>query len=68
MYNLYFRYPGTECITMPFMPAVFQLAKAYVPFQQLCTVYHPRVGLQRGTIFPELDRPYGTDPEYTVDA
>jgi hypothetical protein len=25
-------------------------------------------GLKAGTIFPELDRPYGVDPEYTVDA
>lgn len=45
-----------------------KLAHAYVPFQCLNCIYTPMVGLCRGTIFPELDRPYGTDPEYTVDA
>ncbi len=44
-----------------------KLAHAYVPFQYLCNVYPPHIALRRGTIFPELDRPYGTDPEYTVD-
>jgi len=45
-----------------------KLAHAYVPFQYLTCIYTPEVGLKRGTIFPELDRPYGVDPEYTVDA
>nr|WP_242853096.1 spore coat associated protein CotJA [Pseudobacteroides cellulosolvens] len=45
-----------------------KLAHAYVPFQYLSCLYTPEVGLKRGTIFPELDRPYGVDPEYTVDA
>ena len=45
-----------------------RLAHAYVPFQQLMCLYTPMTGLDRGTIFPELDRPYGADPEYTVDA
>lgn len=45
-----------------------RLAHAYVPFQYLCCIYPPLKGLQQGTIFPELDRPYGSDPEYTVDA
>jgi len=52
-------------------PAFFtgpKLAHAYVPFQQLVCVYPPMKGLERGTIFPELDRPYGIDPEYTADA
>lgn len=44
------------------------LAHAYVPFQNLKCIYPPMEGLIRGTIFPELDRPYGADPEYTVDA
>ncbi|HHV59927.1 MAG TPA: spore coat associated protein CotJA [Clostridiaceae bacterium] len=43
------------------------LARAYIPFQELNCVYLPMVGLGKGTIFPELDRPYGVDPEYTVD-
>ena len=45
-----------------------RLAHAYVPFQFLCCLYNPEKGLQQGTIFPELDRPYGTDPEYLFDA
>ncbi|HEY9060815.1 MAG TPA: spore coat associated protein CotJA [Pseudobacteroides sp.] len=45
-----------------------KLAHAYVPFQYMNCLYTPEVGLKRGTIFPELDRPYGVDPEYTVDA
>lgn len=44
-----------------------RLAHAYVPFQFLYCLYQPEKGLKQGTIFPELDRPYGTDPEYTVD-
>lgn len=45
-----------------------KLAAAYVPFQYLYCIYPPMTGLKKGTIFPELDRPYGVDPEYTVDA
>lgn len=44
-----------------------KLAHAYVPFQNLQCLYPPMKGLESGTIFPELDRPYGTDPEYTLD-
>lgn len=44
-----------------------QLAKAYVPMQCLNCIYTPMKGLNQGTIFPELDRPYGVDPEYTID-
>ena len=52
--------PG--CLTLP------KLAHAYVPFQYMSCVYPPMKGLHQGTVFPELDRPYGVDPEYTVDA
>lgn len=45
-----------------------KLAVAYVPFQYIASLYPPMEGLKKGTIFPELDRPYGKDPEYTVDA
>lgn len=31
---------------------------AYVPFQQYNTVYQPELSLERGTIFPELDKPF----------
>lgn len=56
------------CKTMPTIMPSPQLAHAYVPFQQLVSIYPPMKGLAAGTIFPELDRPYGVDPEYTVDA
>ena len=45
-----------------------KLAHAYVPFQFLFCLYPPEKGLTQGTVFPELDRPYGLDPEYTIDA
>ncbi len=44
-----------------------RLAHAYVPFQCLQCLYYPETGLKQGTIFPELDRPYGADPAYTYD-
>lgn len=44
-----------------------RLAHSYVPFQFLCCLYQPEKGHNQGTIFPELDRPYGTDPEYVFD-
>ncbi|MDP4092014.1 MAG: spore coat associated protein CotJA [Bacillota bacterium] len=53
---------------MPMNMPAFQLAHAYVPVQQMTCIYPPMVGLKQGTIFPELDRPYGVEPEYTVDA
>lgn len=33
-------------------------AMAYVPFQTWRKVYDPSVALDRGTIFPELDKPF----------
>ncbi|NLV92719.1 MAG: spore coat associated protein CotJA [Firmicutes bacterium] len=36
----------------------FKLAQAYVPIQRLDRLWPPEVGLMRGTIFPELYRPY----------
>lgn len=51
--------PGCICNT--------KLAHAYVPFQYFQCIYPPMKGLESGTIFPELDRPYGMDPEYTLD-
>ncbi|HHW30506.1 MAG TPA: spore coat associated protein CotJA [Clostridiaceae bacterium] len=56
------QYPLSKC------PAEAIYAHAYVPYQVLSDIYPPMVGLCKGTIFPELDAPYGTDPEYTVDA
>ena len=33
-------------------------AMAYVPWQELHTTYDPEKALRRGTIFPELDKPF----------
>lgn len=35
-----------------------QLAHAYVPFQQFCTLLSPSESLAVGTAFPELFSPY----------
>lgn len=45
-----------------------RLAHAYVPWQCLVCLYPPEKALEQGTVFPELDRPYRSDAEYTVDA
>lgn len=45
-----------------------RLAHAYVPYQCLVCTYPPDTALQQGTVFPELDLPYGAEPEYTFDA
>ncbi|MBS4538258.1 spore coat associated protein CotJA [Clostridium sp. D2Q-11] len=36
----------------------YELAHAYVPYQKMCKVYEPGEGLCKGTIFPELYKPY----------
>ncbi|WP_406676260.1 spore coat associated protein CotJA [Moorella sp. ACPs] len=36
----------------------YQLARAYVPWQRFTSRWDPGEGLARGTIFPELYRPY----------
>ncbi|HHZ20506.1 MAG TPA: spore coat associated protein CotJA [Firmicutes bacterium] len=47
-----------EGIFVDQMMPQFQLARAYVPFQAYVERWPPMVGLERGTIFPELYRPY----------
>lgn len=36
----------------------FPLAMAYVRRQQLDKMYQPEMALLRGTLFPELDKPF----------
>lgn len=43
---------------IPVMPKEFELANAYVPYQVMCKIYEPMKALMKGTIFPELVRPY----------
>ena len=41
------------------------LAIAYVRWQELSTIYEPEEALNKGTIFPELDKPfYGRRARY----
>lgn len=40
------------------LPDSMPIAMMYVPYQQWAKVYDPKVGLERGTIFEELDKPF----------
>lgn len=40
------------------LPANPVVAMSYVPFQQFGTTYSAEKGFDRGTIFPELDKPF----------
>jgi len=40
------------------------LARAYVPFQYMNQVYSPEEALRKGTIFPELYKPYKINKGY----
>ncbi|MCL6477311.1 MAG: spore coat associated protein CotJA [Peptococcaceae bacterium] len=35
-----------------------ELARAYIPYQMYGATYSPREALERGTLFPDLYRPY----------
>ena len=35
-----------------------RFGKAYIPFQNLCSIYNAADAFMRGTMFPELDLPY----------
>lgn len=40
------------------MPQCPALAMAYVPIQSLDTIYPAELALKRGTLYPELDKPF----------
>lgn len=44
--------------TLPALPEDPVVTMAYVPFQTDITVYEPAKALQRGTVFPVLDKPF----------
>ncbi len=48
---------GCTANPSPF-PKNTPVAMAYVPYQQWGQVYPAESGLERGTIFPELDKPF----------
>ena len=47
-----------ECTPYEAYIKVVELARAYVPFQNLCSIYDQNEAMIKGTIFPELARPY----------
>lgn len=47
-----------NCIPYEEYIKVDRLARAFVPFQYLCSIYDMDEGLIKGTIFPELASPY----------
>jgi hypothetical protein len=55
-------YAGNSCsgtaIGIPVMPESPQLAQAYVPYQVYMGILPAMEGLRKGTVFPELYRPY----------
>jgi hypothetical protein len=50
--------PAAPCIPQETVITDVKLARAYVPYQKLCTTFPPVEGLDKGTIFPELYSPY----------
>ena len=53
--------PDETCLangSISTLPADPQVAMAYIPFQQLGSVYTAEKALDAGTLFPELDKPF----------
>ncbi|AUG58998.1 spore coat associated protein CotJA [Acetivibrio saccincola] len=64
MPGMYSMHPA-PCIPQETVLRNVRLARAYVPFQKLCSLYPPIEALKRGTAFPELYSPYrGVDKNY----
>lgn len=53
-------YPQPNCNCFPKMESAkdMTLAMAYVPWQQYGNVFEPDKALQKGTLFPDLWKPY----------
>ena len=50
---------GKDCTPNPTpFPARTPVAMAYIPFQQLGQLYSPEQGLNYGTLFPDLNKPF----------
>lgn len=50
--------PMEQCIPQETVIKDVKLAAAYVPYQKLCSLFHPLDALIYGTVFPELVSPY----------
>jgi hypothetical protein len=51
---------------IPPLPENPQLTMAYVPYQNMDTVYEADQALTRGTLFPELDKPFYGERGFSV--
>lgn len=56
-------YPNNDQFKPGMMPQV-ELAQASVPFQIMGKVFSPREALCKGTLFPELYKPYVMGKKY----
>ena len=56
-------YPNMVMMDYPKMGPQFELARAYVRIQFFYQQFSPAEGLMKGTIFPELYRPYPPSQE-----
>mgnify|MGYP001943804217 FL=1 len=45
-------------------PEGLELARAYIPYQEYTRSWSPEEALERGTMFPELYRPYSPHEDY----
>lgn len=64
-------YHGGMCQQYPCIPQELvirnvKLARAYVPFQKLCSLYPPEIALHKGTVFPELYSSYMAKKEHKL--
>ena len=51
---------SSDFFIRPF-PKSTSLAMAYIPFQNAGKLYSPEQGIQSGTMFPELNKPFNPD-------
>lgn len=49
---------GRTFASIPALPKDASVTMAYVPFQLSTKTYEPETALCRGTLFPELDKPF----------
>lgn len=57
--------PVCPCVPQETVLRDVRLARAYVPFQKLCTTFPPVEGLDKGTAFPELYSPYRSEDKWS---
>ena len=46
------------CVHSPIASCTYEYAKAYIPSQQYAATYDVKQALEKGTLFPELYKPY----------